>query len=285
MGPPEDVDAQRDQILERWEQAAAGWARRADRVRATGMPVSAWMIDHLRLQPGQRVLELAAGPGDTGFFAAELIRPGGTLISSDASEAMLEVARERARSLGIENVEFKRLELEWIDLPAASVDAILCRWAVMLSVEPAAALRECRRVTRPGGSLAVAVWDQAGANPWATIPAEALVRLGHVPPPEPSAPGMFALSDSVRLAEIVADAGFVDVVVDAIRLDRSYPGLDEFLAETRDLSRIFSEVYERLSDAERKELVDDIAAGARPFTDSDGSLRLPGSSLVAAASA
>ena len=285
MGTPEDVDAQREQIFGRWEQAAPGWARRADRVRATGMPVSAWMIDYLRLQPGQRVLELAAGPGDTGFLAAELIRPGGTLISSDASEAMLEVARERARALGIENVEFKRLELEWIDLPAASVDATLCRWAVMLSVEPAAALRECRRVTRPGGSLAIAVWDQAGANPWATIPAEALVRLGHVPAPDPKAPGMFALSDPVRLAEIVADAGFVDVVVDAIRLDRPYPGVDEFLAETRDLSRIFSEVYERLSDAERKQLVDEIVTRARPFTASDGSLTLPGSSLVAGASA
>lgn len=285
MGFPEDVEAQREQLLERWEGAAPGWARRADSVRANGMPVSAWMIDHLDLQPGQTVLELAAGPGDTGFLAAELILPGGTLISSDGTEAMLEVARERARRLEIKNVEFKRLELEWIDLPAASVDAIVCRWALMLSVEPGAALRECRRVTRPGGCLAIAVWAQAGANPWATIPADALVRLGHVPPPDPNVPGMFALSDPVRLAEIVADAGFVDVVVNAIELNRSYPGLDELLFETRDLSRSFGEVYERLSEAQRDQLVAEIATLAQPFTAADGSLKLPGSSLVAAASA
>ena len=112
----EDPDVERAEMLARWEGAAAGWGRRADRVRDMGMPVSAWMIDHLALQPGQRVLELAAGPGDTGFLAAELIKPGGTLISSDATEAMLEIARERARQMGIDNVEFRQLELEWIDL-------------------------------------------------------------------------------------------------------------------------------------------------------------------------
>src|SRR5580704_14753451 len=100
-----------------WESAAQGWGNRADRVRAWGMPVSVAMIDALALQPGQRVLELAAGPGDTGFMAAELVAPGGTLICSDGAEAMLEVARQRAAAQGISNVEFRLLDLEWIDLP------------------------------------------------------------------------------------------------------------------------------------------------------------------------
>ena len=86
-----------------------------------------------QLGPGQRVLELAAGPGDTGFMAARLIEPGGTLICSDAVAGMLDVARERAEEQGIDNVEFKQLQLEWIDLPTASVDVVLCRWGVMLT--------------------------------------------------------------------------------------------------------------------------------------------------------
>lgn len=281
----EDVAAQREELLERWEAAAAGWGRRADRVREIGMPVSAWMIDHVYLQPGQHVLELAAGPGDTGFLAAELIRPGGTLISSDGTEAMIAVARERARELGIDNVEFKRLELEWIDQPAASVDAILCRWAMMLSVDPAAALRECRRVVRPGGRLAIAVWDEAPANPWATIPGQALVRLGHMPPPDPKAPGMFALAAPGLLSQMLADAGFAEVLVDAVEVDRSYPGVEEFLAETRDLSRVFSDPYDRLSDDQRAEVAREIRALAETFTAADGSVRLTGRSLVAAATA
>ncbi len=285
MESADEGEAQRQELLERWDGAAPGWSRRADTIRDTGMPVSMWMIDHLHLQPGQRVLELAAGPGDTGFLAAELILPGGTLISSDGSEAMLEIARGRARQLGIENVEFKLLELEWIDLPAASVDAIVCRWALMLLLEPAAALRECRRVTRPGGSLAVAVWGQAGANPWATIPTKALERLGRLPPPDPSAPGMFAISDPVRLAESIADAGFMDVVVESVGHERFYSGVEEYLAETRDLSRMFSQAYDRLSKAERRELLGTITEDLERYTAADGSVRLPGSALVAAASA
>src|ERR1700761_8623925 len=132
------------------------------------MPVSVAMIDALALQPGERVLELAAGPGDTGLMAAELTRPG-TLISSDGAEAMLDVARARARALGIDNVEFRQLELEWIDLPTASIDAVLCRWGIMLIVDPEAAAQEIRRGLRAGGRAAFSVWDAPERNPWATI--------------------------------------------------------------------------------------------------------------------
>ena len=111
-------------------------------------------------------------------MAAELIRPGGTLISSDGAEAMLEVARGRAAAAGIDNVEFQQLELEWIDLPTASVDAVVVRWGIMLIVDPDAAAREIRRVLRAGGRAALAVWDLPERNPWATIPSAAMIELG-----------------------------------------------------------------------------------------------------------
>jgi ubiquinone/menaquinone biosynthesis C-methylase UbiE len=280
-----DPDAVRAEILERWEQAAGGWGQHAERLRRFGMPVSAWMIDQAHLHPGQRVLELAAGPGDTGFLAAELIQPGGTLLSTDAAEAMLEVARGRAAEMGIENVEFKRIELEWIDLDTATVDVVLCKWGLMFSLDPEAALREARRVLRPGGRIALAAWDEPPVNPWATIPTRALIELGHTEPPDPDAPGMFILSAPGRLQELLEAAGFVDVLVESVETPRSFTGIDNYVAEFTDTSSVFRSVFEPLSAPQREAVGQLVAELAQPYTAPDGSLTLPGRSLVAAADA
>jgi len=281
----EDPDALRAQLRERWDAAAAGWAKRAAAMREVGMPVSAWMLEQLALQPGQRVLELASGPGDTGLLAAELVQPGGTVILSDASDAMLSVARERAAAQGVENVELRRLELEWIDLPAASVDAVLCRWGLMLAVDPAAAARECRRVLRPGGRIALAVWDEPGRNPWATLPTSAVVSVGLAARSGPDAPGLFALADAQRLYELLGDAGFVEVVVASIDVPRAPVSVDAYLEETIDLRRTFAEVWERCSEDQRRAVKSELARLVAPYKARGGAFALPGSSLAAAASA
>jgi SAM-dependent methyltransferase len=278
-------DDERDILLDGWQEASQGWGRQADGVRDAAMPVSVWMLDHASPQPGQTVLELAAGPGDTGFMAAERIKPGGTLISSDAVAGMLDVARERAQELGVDNVEFKQLQLEWIDQPAASVDVVLVKWAVMLLLDPGAALRECRRVLKPGGRLVIAVWDSAERNPWATIPQRALIELGHVEPPATGAPGMFALADPARLRELLEDAGLFDIEIEPVEMPRSYSSVTAWVGETIDLSRVFKSTWLQLSDEQRRELRARIAELAEGFTDADGALLLPATSLGAFAGA
>lgn len=280
-----DPDQQRSLTREMWEAAATGWGREAEAVRNWGMPVSVAMVESLDLQPGQRVLELAAGPGDTGFMAAELVRPGGTLISSDGAEPMVEVARERAAQLGIDNVEFRQLELEWIDLETASVDAVLVRWGIMLTVDPPAAAREIRRVLRPGGHAALAVWDARERNPWAEIPSRALVELGHTEPPDPNAPGPFSLAEDGRLAELLEDAGFTEVEVEAVHLERRTESVQDLVAESANCSPGFGAAYRELTEEQRAEVAAHMAAGAAPYTAPDGSVTLPGVSLVARATA
>ncbi len=117
----DDIQAQRERLLDIWEEAAQGWGRQADRTQESAMPVSDWMIDHAGLAARADACSSSPrGLGIPGSCAARLIEPGGTLISSDASAGMLEVARERAEEQGVTNVEFKQLQLEWIDMAAAS---------------------------------------------------------------------------------------------------------------------------------------------------------------------
>jgi SAM-dependent methyltransferase len=281
----EDVEEQRERLLDGWDEAAKGWGRQADRVQAAALPISEWMVDHVKPAPGERVLELAAGPGDTGFIAARLIQPGGTLICSDASMGMLDVARERAEEQGIANVEFKQLQLEWIDLPTAAIDVVLCRWGVMLTIDPAAALRECRRVLKPGGRIALAVWDLPERNAWATIAQRALIDLGHVEPAPVGGPGMFALSEPGLLNTMLEDAGFFDIEIDPVAIVRRYDNVLDWLGETRDLMRSLATVWGTLSDEQRRQLREHIGAAAADHFTTDGRLELPGSSLVAVASA
>jgi ubiquinone/menaquinone biosynthesis C-methylase UbiE len=281
MTLPED---QRLEMLERWDRGAAGWSRRADAVQEFGMRVSVWLVEHLDLQPGQTVLDLAAGPGDSGFLAAELVKPGGRLISSDASRAMLGVATGRARDLGVTNAEFKQLELEWIDLPTASVDAVLCRWGLMFVLDPATALMEIRRVISPGGKLALSVWDEPGKNPWATVINRALVELGHVEPPDPEAPGMFALADAERLRDLLEDAGFVEPVVESVRLSRPAADVEDFVDESLDLNAQLAEVRARLSPPQWTEVKQRVRTLSEPFAEGGG-LNFPAQALVAAGGA
>ena len=280
-----DVEEERERLLDSWEQASAGWARQADSVREFGLPVARWMIEHAELQPGERVLELAAGPGDVGFMAAESIRPGGTLVSSDATEGMIELARTRAAEQGIDDVEFRQLQLEWIDLETASVDAILCRWGVMLTIDPGAALQECRRVLRPGGRIALAVWDLPEQNPWATIPQGVLVRLGLLEPAVPEGPGMFAMATPGRLGEMLEQAGFVEITIEPVTITRVYDQAIAWLGETLDCSQMFGRVWRALDDERRREVRAELDTAAHEFAGPDGTITIPGVSLAAVAHA
>src|SRR3954464_4881683 len=188
----DDPDAYRKQSRQGWNAVAGAWGGYGKQFNAFTMPVTLAMLEAAQLQPGSDVLELAAGPGDVGFMAHELIQPGGTLITSDFAPEMLTQAQQRAERLGLRGVRFKQIDAESIDLDAASIDAVLCRWGFMLMADPEAALRECRRVLRPGGRLSLAAWTGAEDNRWSSVIGDVLVARGLAEPPVPGTPGQFA---------------------------------------------------------------------------------------------
>jgi SAM-dependent methyltransferase len=237
--------------LTAWEAAAPGWEREREAVWAASHVVGERLVDALDPQPGQTILELAAGAGDTGFTAARRLGPEGRLLSTDFSPRMVEAARRRARELGIENVEFHRIDAQAIDLPDASVDGVLCRWGYMLMPDPAAAFAETRRVLRAGGRLAFSVWAGGDVNPWASTIGRTMVELGVVPPPQSGDPGIFALADPDRIRAVVVAAGFAEPEIERVEMEWSYGSFDGWWRFTLELAGALAAVIARLSPEEQ----------------------------------
>jgi SAM-dependent methyltransferase len=280
-----DADAYRRESRRSWGAVAGGWGRHARQQLSAAMPVSTWMLEAARLQPGHRVLDLAAGPGDLGFMAHELIQPGGELVTSDFAPEMLTVAQERAAELGLGDVRFKQIDYESIDLPAASQDAVLCRWGLMFAADANAALRECRRVLRPGGRLALAAWASPDENPWVSLAGREMVRRGLVPQQDPDAPGQFAWARPGLIQELLEEAGFVDEIeVEAVEWNFEDEGFDAWWARSTDMSRMGLAVAGR-PQSERAEIRAAIEAAYAPYADASGRLSLPARSWVASATA
>jgi len=275
---------QRRESLADWDTAAAGWARARTWLRDFAAPVTQALIEALDLQPGERVLELAAGPGEAGLLAAELILPGGVLISSDQSEAMVELARARAGELELGNVEFRVINAESIDLPVASLDAVLCRWGYMLMVDPSAALFETRRVLRAGGRVSLAVWGSPSANPWLAISSRVIQQHGLAEAPaSDTAPGAFALSDPHRLRAMLEEAGFVEIEIDTVDLLRTAPSFDEWWEMQLDMSPSGAAVRAAPTEV-RQAVAVEVEAQLAPYSGGSG-LAVPAQAVVARASA
>jgi ubiquinone/menaquinone biosynthesis C-methylase UbiE len=273
----------REELIERWERMAPGWKATRASFQHIVEPVSRWMVDAIDPQPGQRVLELAAGVGDTGLLAAERVGAEGSVLITDATEGMVAAARERAEEVGATNVELRTMQAEWIDLSAASVDGVLCRFGYMLLVDPEAALRETRRVLKPGGRVALAVWDDLGRNPWMSVMRRALADAG-IAPPE-GGPGPFALGSEDAVRELLETAGFDDVEVEGLDLDFAFPSIDAWWDHALRTSVTTAEAVGGLSPAEHYKLRDLVDAGYAPYVRDDGSLHAPARALVATAGA
>ncbi len=213
-----------------WESVADAWEANRSRVFESFRSSSDWLVDAVDPQPGQVVLEVAAGPGETGFLVAERVGADGRVISTDLAPTMVEAARKGATSRGLDNVECRVMDARELDLPEDSVDAAICRLGLMLVSDPASAFRELRRVVRPGGRIAYTVIGAPDKNQWMGLIMGALVQLGHRPSGgDPSAfGGPFSLSSPEVNEELLREAGFANVEVEEISGAMTFEGVDDY---------------------------------------------------------
>jgi len=264
----------REASKQQWSDAASSWARAAE-VEETGASGEAtvWMLEAAALQPGERVLELACGAGRVGLQAAARVGPDGAVLCTDFSQAMVDAVAERVERLAIPNVSTRVLDAEHLELDGETpFDAVVCRFGYMLMADPLQALRESARALRPGGRLVLAVWGQAGANPWLTIIINALIAHLNAPPPQPGQPGPFSLGDPVRLRELVEQAGLVDVEVAEVEAKQRYDSLPGWWEEILEVSGPLATMLKALPEEDRESIRATALAEAEQFGGSDGAV-------------
>lgn len=193
-------------------------------------PLARMFLARMALRPGERVLDVACGTGIVARLAAPLLGPAGSIIGTDLNAGMLEVARRHQPSGGA-HVEWRQGDAMALPFPDAGFDVVLCQQGLQFFPERAGALREMRRVLRPGGRVGLCVWRGIEHSPCHLAIAAALRRhLGPDLAARFEAP--FDFGDGEALRDAMAAAGFRDIVIEVATVTRrllppaeSIPGL------------------------------------------------------------
>jgi enediyne biosynthesis protein CalE5 len=265
-----------------WAAVAGGWAQHADYADARGAQSARRMLELAEVRAGDRVLELACGPGGLGLAAAERVVPGGEVVLSDVAEEMTAIAAARGAELGLRNVAFRRLDLERIDEPDASYDVVLCREGLMFALEPARAAGEIRRVLRPGGRVAIAVWAARERNPWLGLVMDVVSAQIGAPVPPPGIPGPFALGDADELRALLEGAGLADVRIGELSVPLRSASFDEWWGRTSALAGPLAAILASMPAPAVQALRERAREAARPYETASGGLDFPGVTLIAA---
>lgn len=267
---------------EGWDARAKGWSSNSKEFERHVLPLTEQMLVRAQLAPGQRVLELACGPGGLVTPVIDAISPGGSLVATDIAPKMVAAAKEMHSATG---VEFMEMGIDWLNSPSGVADRILCRFGYMFAADPAAALHEARRVLRGGGLLVAGIWAEPSRNPYGMSPFRALAEVGACSVPESGDPGQFRLAEPGIFKEMALDAGFVDVVVDDVDLLFRFATLGDLLDWVSTQSQVVDSAL-REGGPELQERFDHALEGlVAEWTEADGSIALPGVAHVVTAEA
>ena len=264
-------------VAQDWDAVAEAWDAHADEVDDHNAAATSALVERVGIRSGERVLELAAGPGTLGSTWAELVGPQGSVVLSDVAPSMVEVARRRNASF--ENVTAEVLDASAIDRPDVSFDVVVCRMGLMFALDPVVALGEVSRVLMPAGRFGALTWGGLEHNPWMTCVGMAAMMngIGSGPPVGPG--GMFSLGDPDQLTALTTAAGFERVEVGDVPVTFRSATIDEHIDRVGSLAGPLARLLDAASDEQRAGMRRTAAELAAGFVTDDG-VAIPGRALL-----
>jgi ubiquinone/menaquinone biosynthesis C-methylase UbiE len=225
-GQPESLlssDSQAGEVLREWRESAFYWQKHIGTIRTMFAPVTEALIKEACIVEGYSVLDVAGGSGEPSLTIAETVGSTGSVTATDAVAEMVNAARTEAQRRGITNIAFRQCAADSLPFESKSFDAVVCRLGVMFFPDPLAALREMLRVTKHGGAIALAVWDESELNPFSYVITNVVARHFDAPPPNPGAPGAFRFAETGVLAGLLKDAGATEVKEQSLKFRIAAP--------------------------------------------------------------
>ena len=199
--------AQLVDTLREWSKSAEYWERHAQTIGTMFAPITRALIEDAGIIEGDKVLDVAGGPGEPSLTIADVVGPTGSVICTDAVAEMVTAAKSEAHRRGIKNISFEQCLGDSLPFEDNSFDAAVCRLGVMFFPDPLSGLREMLRVIKSEGSLSFAVWHESNLNPFSYIVTQVISHHVTMPPADPDAPGAFRFAAPGKLAQILTEAG------------------------------------------------------------------------------
>jgi SAM-dependent methyltransferase len=216
-----------------WDSAAVGWNEWREFNDRADAHISRRLVELAGVEPGSRVLDVAAGYGEPALTAARAAGAGGQVVATDISAEMLAFGRERAAAAGLTNVEFVKADCSNLDFAPASFDAVVSRWGIIFEPDAEAAAGRIRRFLKPGSRMAISSWGTPDQVPFLSIPMRTTMARFDVPPPAPGTPGPLSRPTPDALGGLLEQGGFSDVEVEQSEVVFEFDSPEQFTAYVR----------------------------------------------------
>jgi enediyne biosynthesis protein CalE5 len=271
----------RERQRQQWDSVAAGWKKWWLTIEKGAQHVSERMVELAEVKPGQRVLDIATGIGEPALLAASRVGPAGWVVATDLSSQMLDIARERATTLGLTNVELIEADAERLDFPDGSFDTILCRWGLTDLSNPLNTLVAIRRLLNPKGSFATSVWEVGPkGRPLASLATAVAREMFDLPLPRPGDPSPSGSAENALAKEMV-QAGFSDVRVEEMTLTLELPSTEDCTQYLMDVSPVLAALLSDKSSGQQADYRQRLAEKLQQYVTVDGSVRIPNVTICA----
>jgi enediyne biosynthesis protein CalE5 len=253
-----------------WDSVANNWQKWWKTIERGAEKVSRRLIELAEIKPGSMVLDIATGIGEPAVTAANWVGKNGHVLATDISPQMLSVAKQRAISLGLQNlIEFKEGDIETIDLPSSTFNAVLCRFGLMFLPDLKTGLSNVYRSLVEDGHFAAAVWSLPAQDTLIAMTMNTVMKEINSKPPSPGTPGPFSLSDESNIKNSFMTSGFKELNIERMNVSFDFDSPEDYTTFISETAGPLHKMLASQTDERRREILKAVTEVAGKYTDNN----------------